>query len=264
MAAAGIVHNFINNSDHGRDMQMAITLNGYCDALNPTEAGSLNDGSSQNTTSFLGSMTMVAPNELLSAVYPAYWLSPGQVVPTVQPSCTAAPGGIAVNTTAVAPDVMYKRVTVGIGGGDLQKVVKYQSAFTSASARSQAAWQIPTIYLVPEFTVFEKYTGTAWAPMAQGGTDPTATSTTEWVVGSIMVSNTSGSRAIGMWSPTSSMVGARYLPPIATDPTSTISANLFLGQVRAQQTLNAVSYIVVGTRADVQRIMNQSVIGKLF
>ncbi|NRF66818.1 hypothetical protein HLB44_07470 [Aquincola sp. S2] len=262
--AQGNVFNFVNNSDHGRDIQMAVTLDGYCEALNPTEAGRANDGSSPSTTSAIGSMSLLAPNKLYSSVHPAYWLSPGQAVGTQSPGCTPAPGGIAVNSTAVSSDVMYKVITVGIGANDLQKVVMYQSSLTSANARTMATWQVPALYLIPEFTHFEKYTGTSWTDMAQGAADPTTSYATEFVANTIMVSNAAGTRAVGVWSPGSSMVGARYLSGITSDPTTTITANKFLGPFAAGQTLNAVSYFVVGTRAEVQRIMTQSVIGQLY
>ena len=42
---------FISDYDHGRELQIAVTVDGHGECYNPTEAGSLGDGDTQNTSS---------------------------------------------------------------------------------------------------------------------------------------------------------------------------------------------------------------------
>lgn len=68
---------FVNDVDHGRQIQVSTFNDGWGECENPTEAGARNDGTSASTTTqFLG----IAANAsfLWTYVDPAYWLAPGQ------------------------------------------------------------------------------------------------------------------------------------------------------------------------------------------
>ena len=47
---------FINNYDHGRQLQMAMSIEGYGECWNPTEAGGRSDGTGTETKTILSSI----------------------------------------------------------------------------------------------------------------------------------------------------------------------------------------------------------------
>ena len=64
---------FINNWDHGRQLQVAMTVQDYGECWNPTEAGGRSDGIGKETKSVLTDI-MAAGNVLNTTVQPAYWV----------------------------------------------------------------------------------------------------------------------------------------------------------------------------------------------
>ena len=72
-------HEFINSSDHGRQLQVAYVLDNKSECYNPTEAGSWNDGSGARSSSVL-LRYQAAGNLITSQTNPAFWLAPGTVL----------------------------------------------------------------------------------------------------------------------------------------------------------------------------------------
>lgn len=93
---------FVNDYDHGRQMQVAWIYNDQDEAYNPTEAGSGDDGTGTRSTSQLVS-AQATGGTLLTVSHPAYWRHPG-------------PGEDRKNTTLVTRDTLTKKITLGHNG----------------------------------------------------------------------------------------------------------------------------------------------------
>jgi hypothetical protein len=93
---------FVNDYDHGRQLQVAWIYNDQDEAYNPTEAGSGDDGTGPHSTSQLLS-AQVAGGTLLTVSHPAYWKHPG-------------PGKNGKNTALVTKDTLTKKITLGYNG----------------------------------------------------------------------------------------------------------------------------------------------------
>lgn len=92
-------HEFVNDFDHGRQMQIAWSYNGLGEAYNPTESGSSDDFIKISSTSellFVGADGA----SLITKSHPAYWQRPGK----------------GRNTQTVTKDTLEKKLTLGYGG----------------------------------------------------------------------------------------------------------------------------------------------------
>ncbi len=131
---------FVNDRDHGRQMQVAWIYNDLDEAYNPTEAGSSHDGTGRSTTSELLSVD-VAGNKIITSNNPAYWLS-------------QAPASF-VNTSVVTNDLLTKEITLGYNG-DLNVLVydtkiELSTNLTGPEIESLRI-EAPTIYSSPKLT----------------------------------------------------------------------------------------------------------------
>ncbi|RKH91472.1 hypothetical protein D7Y21_02560 [Corallococcus sp. AB045] len=133
---------YINNYDHGRQMQVAFSLDGYGEALMPTEAGSNRNGTNPtSTTQVVGYGAQ--PGRMTSTVHPAYWLEPGEDAGKYN----SVPK--AINTTLVSEDTITKDITVGVGGHD--NVIQYDSHIHLAAPHDTIYVEAPTTYVNGEF-----------------------------------------------------------------------------------------------------------------
>ncbi|QAT83348.1 hypothetical protein EJ065_1750 [Corallococcus coralloides] len=133
---------YINNKDHGRQMQVAFSLDGYDEALMPTEAGSHRNGMDPvSTTQVVGYGAQ--PGSMSSTVHPAYWLEPGEDAGPYNSVPKAR------NTTLVSDDLITKDVTVGVGGHD--NVIQYDSLIHLAASHDKIYAEVPTTYVNGEF-----------------------------------------------------------------------------------------------------------------
>jgi hypothetical protein len=94
-------HEFVNDFDHGRQMQIAWFYNDLGEAYNPTEAGSVDDFTKPSTTSVLLSVRVDGAT-LVTESHPAYWEweRPGKHL----------------NVQAVTKDTLKKTITLGYLG----------------------------------------------------------------------------------------------------------------------------------------------------
>ena len=97
---------FINSTDHGRQLQSAgffdNTPEANAETFNPTEAGSRDDGAGTDSTSPL--LELVASgNHLRTRTQMAFWLAPGE----------RSGGQLARNTNTLSNYVLTKDVTIG-------------------------------------------------------------------------------------------------------------------------------------------------------
>src|SRR5436190_18622998 len=91
-------HEFVNDHDHGRQMQVAWSYNDLGGAYNPTEAGSDDDFKKPSSTSELLGVRVDAAS-LVTVSHPAYWMGPRK----------------GRNTDAVTKDTLTKTITLGYG-----------------------------------------------------------------------------------------------------------------------------------------------------
>jgi len=236
---------FINKYDHGRQLQIAITnQNGEC--FNPTEAGSLNDGTSYSTSSqLLGVNT--DNNIYRTTTNPAFWLAPGQ--PDAQ--C-----GTAVNTAITSNYQTSKAISIGYMG-EPRAILFLISAYIPDN-QPYIQVEAPTGYL--DYNYFNYfYTINLATGVLSGlnintapneGPDP------------VIIATNDGSHAIGAF--LQSTNGAQYasyaryafpsnVPGAATSKWSVVNRNS--GGIAAGTTLQYTSVICVGTLQIVQSCM---------
>ena len=146
-------HEFINSTDHGRQLQSACSFDNSptanAETYNPTEAGSRRDGAGTNTTSRLLEIS-AAGNHLHSRTQMAFWLQPGE----------RSSGQLARNTSTLSDYVLTKDVTIGYQ--HWPQVLDYRVSFSlPASARHTAAqFEALTGYMPPEFDTFWEFNPT--------------------------------------------------------------------------------------------------------
>lgn len=122
---------FIDSSDHGREVQTAWQLDGQGEGQNPTEAGSAADGNGYtSSTRIIGAA--VVNNAIVTAVNPAYWLLYGG--------------------QKTSPHVIEKTVTLGYSGRT--NVIRHQIKMTLNEPHASMAVEGLTAYLNPVMTRF--------------------------------------------------------------------------------------------------------------
>lgn len=136
---------FINNYDHGRQLQSAAHFDGAGPCYNPTEAGSRNDGKGSESTSRLLSLTHEL-GTLTTRTQMAFWLAPGD-----QPiNC---PSGFGVRSHAAISDyILTKKVT--IGDAEIPNAIGYEATFTVPRSHRIGIFEVATAYMPIEFSEF--------------------------------------------------------------------------------------------------------------
>lgn len=183
---------FINSTDHGRELQSASSFDGFGECYNPTEAGSRADGDKPTSSSQLLYASSTA-NSLHTQAKMAFWLLPGE---DYGRTCGSRPGfTTAQNTTVTSEHILEKNVTIGFNG--IQNVIDYQITFHIPENRTSATFEALTGYMPAQFSRFLTYdpaNGTA-----------SALKSLSYVAGEqakpIIFSNERGTRAMGVYSP---------------------------------------------------------------
>ena len=154
---AGAIHSlkwrgkeFINSTDHGRQLQSACsfanTATAGAETFNPTEAGSSDDGAGTNTTSRL--LEIVAEKDhLRTKTQMAFWLAPGE----------RSGGQLARNTNRLSAHVLTKDVHIGFGRWS--QVLDYRVTFSVPTTESHvfAQFEALTGYMPAEFNAFYEF-----------------------------------------------------------------------------------------------------------
>lgn len=154
---AGAIHSltwdgceFINSTDHGRQLQSACsfdnTTTANAETFNPTEAGSRRDHVGPSSTSRL--LELAADNNhLRTRTQMAFWLAPGE----------RSEGQLARNTNTLSDYVLTKDVRIGYGRWS--QALDYRVTFSvPADARhTSAQFEALTGYLPPEFSQFWQF-----------------------------------------------------------------------------------------------------------
>ncbi len=132
---------YIDAHDHGRELQTAVQWDGRGEVENPTQAGSLADGTGQTSRSVVLA-AVASGNKYHVKTQMAYW-KPWQ-------------------GHALSPDVVVQDYTVGWGG--LPNVVHVDMALHSAAAH-KASLEAMTAYLPGTFRYFYVLKAGAWQPV---------------------------------------------------------------------------------------------------
>ena len=119
---------FINSSDHGRELQSASSFDGYGEAYNPPEAGASRD--SRHSTSVVLSLS-VEGNVLEGETQMAFW-----------------EGGLSSH-------VLKRKITIGYAG--IPNVIQHLVTFAVPEAHQTATFEALTGYMPPEFSKFYAY-----------------------------------------------------------------------------------------------------------
>lgn len=184
--AGGIDHlswggtEFINAYDHGRELQVAWSSDGFGECYNPTECGSSPDGTGPTSSSALRA-AWVSGSLLGTEVQPGFWLAPGDAY------C-----GHVHNTTVTSDYVLNKVVRVGYGG--IEHVVEFLIQVTVPESLSSLTIEAPTGYLTGAFTSFFTIDVNAGvlSPLSAGPGEQGLP---------VILSDPGGTKAMGAWSP---------------------------------------------------------------
>jgi hypothetical protein len=182
---------FVDAHDHGREMQSALSYDGYGECYNPTEAGSVVNGASSQTSSYLQYMN-ASGNYLETQTLPAFWVEPGQTSYTY---CGPNdPSNIAINTTKRSPDYFRKKVTIGMPG--MQHVIKYITEFEITQNHTHAVIEAVTGYMPVAFSSFYSYNPQTQALAALSVDNNNAEQNLP-----VILSMPDGSHAMGIYAP---------------------------------------------------------------
>ncbi|MGF3028061.1 hypothetical protein ACQVP2_35395 [Methylobacterium aquaticum] len=138
---------FINSYDHGRELQSAVSFDGFGECLNPTEAGSEIDGRGSDSSSKL-EILKLARNSLSTRTKMAYWKPPA----ASGPSCPKGPAGYTNVRTSYE---LEKKISVGVFG--LDNVIEHSVKFIVPTRHNSGVFEASTMYLVNEFDKFWVY-----------------------------------------------------------------------------------------------------------
>jgi hypothetical protein len=150
---------YINDDDHGRELQSASSYNGLGECLNPTEAGSDTDGSGAVSTSRLLAYSNQG-KQLKTATQMAYWLTANQDYGSQTQNDGRGCGNNpnikkAQNLTNVSNDILHKQVTIGFS--NLSNVIEYLVTFQVAESHQSATFEALTGYMGRDFSSFWTY-----------------------------------------------------------------------------------------------------------
>ncbi len=205
---------FINIHDHGRQLQSAMQVDGYKECNNPTEAGSEHDGTGSRSSSVMTGFAKQAPNVMLTQANMAYWNWRG-----VTGACVR--GKDPRVNQPLSNHLLNKRIQ--IGEFDDPRLIKYDVQFQhpAGSYNESLTYEFLTGYLTPEFIQYSyilpngglrmvdassniNISGNGFPPgsfqsrpAGKGHYDP------------IILSNASGSHAMGVYVPRSQLVNCK-------------------------------------------------------
>ncbi len=191
---AGAIHSltwngkeFINSTDHGRQLQSASSFDNSptanAETFNPTEAGSRRDGAGPHSTSKLLELRS-AGNELFTRTQMAFWLAPGE----------RSAGQLARNPNTLSTHLLTKRVRLGTGR--FAQMLDYRVTFTTPAAEPHrtAQFEALTGYLPAEFERFWQFNPATrkLEPLTDGPGE---------IPRPVVLATANGSHALGIFAP---------------------------------------------------------------
>jgi len=140
---------FINQDDHGRELQSASSFDGLGECYNPTEAGAEANGAGDTSTSKLLSFN-ASGRQINSSTQMAFWTNPNQPYPA---GCgTDTNIKVAQNNTALSNHILTKQITVGYSG--IPNAIEYLVNFYVPEHHTAATFESLTGYLNQDFSSF--------------------------------------------------------------------------------------------------------------
>ena len=154
---AGAIHSitwrgreFIDSTDHGRQMQSAASFDNTPEAgpetFNPTEAGSRLDGAGPRSTSQLLAISK-SGSSLETRTRMAFWLAPGE----------RSDGQLARNREPLSRHILTRNLTIGLDG--LPNVLRYEVTFEvpEGEPHTTAQFEALTGYMPAGFSTFHRF-----------------------------------------------------------------------------------------------------------
>ena len=256
---------FIDTTDHGREMQAAVHLSasqGGSECINPTEAGSFDDGAGDNSSSVVQSMS-ASGNSLTARTKLAYWLKPGEKGPNCK-------GGAPVH---IQPSDTTLTKTITIGYDNLANVINSANTFSLGSDSGNysqyeglSIFEAPTMYLPASFNNFYTYD-----PLAKHLATVSITPTLNYTfkTGAVIVAH-DNAHAIGYYTPVlydpndhnsvqmTHLTMLRYFPASSgiAGPTTQVG-QWFQRNNIVPGTYKFRSFAVVGSLGDVESALNK-------
>ena len=138
---------FIDSHDHGRQLQSAVNLDlssaFHPETFNPTEAGSMDDGDGENSTSHLLQMK-IGKDRLETRTQMAFWLPPGG----------ESNGHLAKNKTVLSNHFLTKRIKLSPKGWE--NLILYEVTFHLPfnELHRYAQFEVVTSYMPEAFENF--------------------------------------------------------------------------------------------------------------
>ena len=191
---AGAIHSltwngreFINSTDHGRQLQSASSFDNSATAnaetFNPTEAGSRRDGAGPHSTSKLLELRSTG-NELFTRTQMAFWLAPGE----------RSAGQLARNPNTLSHHLLTKRVRLGTAR--FAQMLDYRVTFTipAGEPHRTAQFEALTGYMPAEFERFWQFNPTTrkLEPLTDGPGE---------IPRPVVLATANGSHAMGIFAP---------------------------------------------------------------
>lgn len=234
---------YINTSDHGREWQSASSFDNFGECFNPTQAGSLTDGSGSTSTSVVLSLSN-ANNVLTGKTQMAFWLPPGY---NYGRPCGSSSATTAQNKTSRSNHILTQTVTIGYAG--VLNLIGYNTSFYVAEAHTNGAFEAGTAYMPSTFNKFLTYNRATKTLSAVTANSSGSTSTVP-----VIISTSNGENALGMISPTSS--GMHYEYYYFSGDTSKQGCVFGKGAIAAGTTFNFSCPAAIGTVDEVIAAMN--------
>jgi len=221
---------FIDDYDHGRQLQSASSFDGLGESFNPTEAGGSYDGANSNQSSSVLQGSWNTSNVLATQTNMTFWKL--------------------VNGQATSNHILNKHVTIGVYG--LAHVIEYATQFTvpSNEQHTRGIFEVVTGYMPAEFSSFWTFdvVSNTLSPLSDGPGEQHLP---------VILSTPDGGWAMGIYSPNS---------PQASWPTVGYGRFRFPAVVKwnnvfridnPQGVYHFRSYVIVGTLDDVKGSMTQ-------
>jgi hypothetical protein len=188
-------HEFINATDHGRELQSACSFDNSptanAESFNPTEAGSCRDSDGTNTTSRLLEIS-AGGNHLHTRTQMAFWLAPGG----------RSEGQLARNTNTLSGYLLTKDVTIGFKRWP--QALDYRVTFSVPAGvhHRNAQFEALTGYMPPEFSRFWQF------DPATGKLQPLSNGPAG-ITNPVVLATPDGKFAMGVWAPPQSQPDTR-------------------------------------------------------
>lgn len=191
---------YVDNYDHGRQIQTAIQVDNLGECFNPTEAGSRADAAKRRTSSVILAVSN-ADNTLRTETKPAFWLSPKEPYGKV---CSEYRSEKHAQNETVLSNYKIARTT-RFYGPTIPNMLLVDVSVTMPERRKSAVIEALTGYLPGSFSTFYSY-------------DPRSRRLHRLLAGpnegrvstSVIVATPDGRNAMGVFSPAISNVKSEY------------------------------------------------------